>query len=298
MKEQYQSIQDLLFDLYQKDVKVIEERRIIGGAINDAFLLRLDNEEEVFLKTNAIHLFDMFVKEKTGVQAIHDTHTIQTPEIYGIGIDEERNCSFIMMEYLSAPRNKDYYRVFGQELAKMHLAKTTGYTKDKTYGFIEDNYCGSTPQKNECYDSWIEFYRECRMRPQFEMAKEYFTEEDYDYCERFLQNLDKYLIEPKYPSILHGDLWEGNSIVGKDGKAWLIDPACYVGHSETDLAMMELYGGFSPELFKAYYEIIPQEAGYEVRRDIYQLYHVINHLNLFGERYLAQTRHLIYKYAK
>ena len=298
MKELYQSIQELLFDLFQKEVKVMEEKRIMGGAINDAFLLRLDNGKEVFLKTNVKDMFDMFIKERTGIQAIYDTHTIQTPEIYGIGVDDERNCSFIMMEYLCASRNQDYYRVFGQELAKMHLADTKAYTGLKTYGFVEDNYIGSTPQRNECYDSWIDFYRECRMRPQFEMAKGYFQEEDLEACEGLLKNLDKYLIEPKYPSLLHGDLWEGNSTVGRDGKAWLIDPACYVGHYETDLAMMELYGGFSPELFKAYYEIIPQETGYEVRRDIYQLYHVINHLNLFGDRYLAQTRHLIYKYAK
>ena len=294
--KKYDSVQSLLDDHYGQPIKILKETPVTGGAINDAFLLSLDNGEEAFLKTNTIELYHMFECEWNGVKAIEDTHTIQVPELFGIGIDQERNKSFILMEYIHQEPNEDYYRVFGQELAKLHLADTKKYTASKTYGFLEDNYIGRIPQKNTLEDSWINFYRECRLRPQFEMAESYFTEEDKESAERLLERLEEYLIEPEFPSLLHGDLWEGNSIVGKDGKAWLVDPGCYVGHNETDLAMMELYGGFSPELFKAYYEVIPQVEGYPVRRDLYQLYHVVNHLNLFGERFLPETRMLIHKY--
>ena len=104
------------------------------------------------------------------------------------------------------------------------------------------------------------------------------------------------MIEPKFPSLLHGDLWSGNAMPDRKGKPMLIDPAVYVGHHEADLAMTELFGGFPSTFYNAYYEIIPKESGYEDRRDIYNLYHLLNHLNLFGKSYLASVRRILRHY--
>lgn len=139
----------------------------------------------------------------------------------------------------------------------------------------------------------MEFFRDCRLEPQFQDAARYFDREDRKRIIRFLDHLDEILVEPEHPSLLHGDLWGGNVIAGNDGRAWLIDPAVYVGHAEADLAMTELFGGFPPAFYDAYKEVAPLRPGYERRRDVYNLYHILNHLNLFGRMYLPEVRHMI-----
>ena len=113
---------------------------------------------------------------------------------------------------------------------------------------------------------------------------------------KLLDHLEAYLPEPGFPSLLHGDLWGGNYIVGNDGEAWLIDPAAYVGHYEADLAMTELFGGFPQRFYHAYSEVNPIDAGYGERRDLYNLYHLLNHLNLFGGSYFGAVRRVLHAY--
>ena len=113
-----------------------------------------------------------------------------------------------------------------------------------------------------------------------------------------LDHLDEYLIEPAHPSLLHGDLWSGNFVTGPDGHAWLIDPACYVGHAEADLAMKELFGGFAPSFYDAYRELCPIAMGYSDRRELYNLYHLLNHLNLFGRGYLESVMQIVRRFSK
>jgi fructosamine-3-kinase len=115
---------------------------------------------------------------------------------------------------------------------------------------------------------------------------------------KLLDHLDSFLPEPEKPSLLHGDLWNGNVMCGPDGKAWLIDPAVYVGSREADLEMMQLFGGFPAEFYNAYYDAYPQEKGYEDRRDLYNLYQLLNHLNLFGGTYLEPVCSIIDEYVK
>ena len=167
---------------------------------------------------------------------------------------------------------------------------------EKRFGFTSDNYIGAGFQKNTPKDSFIEFFAECRLRVQFERASEYFDTSEIKAINAFLDRLDKYLIEPDHPSLLHGDLWGGNYITGPDGEAWLIDPAAYVGHFEADLAMTELFGGFRDEFYRAYFEVSPCQPGYEDRRDIYNLYHLLNHLNLFGAGYLSSVKGIVRRY--
>lgn len=190
----------------------------------------------------------------------------------------------------------DYWEVFAHELAAMHQASTADLVMDGIYGFFCDNYIGSGNQCNTAHDRWIPFFRDCRLEPQFRRAAHYFDSRDQRNISRLLDHLDDYLVEPEYPSLLHGDLWSGNVMTGDNGRAWLIDPAAYVGHAEADLAMTELFGGFSRTFYDAYKEAAPIQSGYDDRRDLYNLYQLLNHLNLFGTAYLSPVKRIVRKY--
>ena len=175
----------------------------------------------------------------------------------------------------------------------MHRAETTQWTPSGRYGFTDDNYIGAGKQVNAVRDGWIPFFRECRLEVQFHRAIHYFSSSDRKAMQSLLDHLDDYLEEPDRPSLLHGDLWGGNFVTGPDGQAWLIDPAVYVGHAEADLAMTELFGGFSPAFYDAYREVAGPMPGYADRRDIYNLYHLLNHLNLFGGGYYSSVMRIV-----
>lgn len=247
------------------------------------------------MKTNKKENSSLFTAEAAGLDAIAQTKTIGTPQILGAGTDEERGgFSFLLLEFISGKsRNKNYWEDFARQLSEMHRAETAGLVSGGKYGFRCDNYIGMHSQVNTGYESWTGFFRDCRLEPQFRDAARYFDKEELRRITRLLDRIDKILVEPEYPSLLHGDLWGGNVIAGNDGAAWLIDPAVYVGHAEADLAMTELFGGFPPVFYDAYKEAAPLQPGYERRRDVYNLYHLLNHLNLFGRMYLPEVRHII-----
>ena len=159
------------------------------------------------------------------------------------------------------------------------------------YGFPIDNYIGSTPQINTPKDSWVDFFRECRLHPQVRWAYDagYLERSAMRQADAIMERLETLLPEPDHPSLLHGDLWGGNFMTGPDGKAWLIDPATYVGHREADLAMTELFGGFAPAFYSAYRQIANVDPEYDDRRDLYNLYHLLNHVNLFGYSYVGSV---------
>ncbi len=268
-----------------ESVSVIGKRRCSGGDINEAYLLQLSDGQRAFLKENAEENVDFFAAEEEGLKAIASTRAIGVPGVYGYGTCDGR--SFLLMENLdSGPMKKDFWERFGHALAEMHKAPTTALLPDKKYGFARDNYIGAGHQKNAGRDTWVEFFRDCRLLPQLDRARTALLSEDIRHIERLMERLDEYLVEPEHPSLLHGDLWGGNFLVGPDGDAWLIDPAAYVGCAEADIAMTELFGGFSGAFYGAYRESGLLMPGYEERREIYNLYHMLNHLNLFGGSYL------------
>ncbi|MCR4940411.1 MAG: fructosamine kinase family protein [Treponemataceae bacterium] len=164
------------------------------------------------------------------------------------------------------------------------------------FGFFQDNFIGATPQCNSPKASWLDFFRENRLAPQFKATDSYFSEADRALNTKLLDHLEDFLLEPDKPSLLHGDLWSGNVMCGPEGKAMLIDPATYIGHAEADLAMTELFGGFPPKFYQAYKEVNPLQPGYESRRDLYNLYQLLNHLNLFGAGYLGAVRSVVSEY--
>lgn len=300
----FHSLSQALEELSGSTVRIAERRRVFGGDINEAYQLVLAGGEdsgigrELFMKTNAKDKLPFFRAEAAGLEALRRTNAVGIPKVLGIGTEAgSGGYAFLLMEWVGgAERRPDYWEVFAAQLACMHRAPAADFVPDGAYGFWQDNYIGAGRQVNTAYDSWIDFFRECRLKPQFESAAPYFDRSDQKKISRILEHADRILIEPEHPSLLHGDLWSGNVIAGNDGRAWLIDPAVYVGHAEADLAMTELFGGFPRAFYKAYQKAAPLQPGYERRRDFYNLYHLLNHLNLFGRTYLASVKRIMDEY--
>ncbi len=296
----YNSLAGALVELFGTSVAIAETDRLSGGDINKAYGLTLTNGKHIFMKANAKQNAAFFTAESAGLTAIAKTGAISTPEILCTGTDdgEDVGYSFLLLKFIkSGKRNKDYWIDFAHNLAAMHKADTSVYFDDGgKFGFFQDNFVGARPQINTPCDSWISFFRDNRLVPQFKAADSYFDEADRSLITKLLDHLEDFMIEPEKPSLLHGDLWSGNVMCGPDGKAMLIDPAAYVGHAEADLAMTELFGGFPPEFYEAYREAKPLQSGYENRRDLYNLYQLLNHLNLFGPSYLGPVKSIVAEY--
>ena len=296
--QQFSSLENALTSLFGNDIKIIRTARVAGGDINQAYRLTLTDGTCVFMKSNTKENASFFTTEAAGLNAIAHTKTIGTPRILGSGLDDDSGCSFLLLEFITAKnRISNYWETFAQELAAMHQAETTDFVTEGIYGFSHDNYIGAKNQTNTVQNSWISFFRDCRLKPQFKSAADYFDKTDLKNIDRLLERIDDILVEPEHPSLLHGDLWSGNVITGNDGKAWLIDPAVYVGHAEADIAMTELFGGFPPAFYAAYKKAAPLQPGYDRRRDLYNLYHLLNHLNLFGRSYLSSVKRVVEKYS-
>lgn len=296
-EQKHQSLEKAICACFGEDTRIIKETRVYGGDINDSCKLTLSGGEKVFVKMNSIRNSEFFTAESLGLRALASTGEIGVPKVLASGVDQGRSCSFLMLEYIeSKVRTKEYWEVFGYELAGLHRAECSQFTKTSKYGFLEDNYIGANRQKNSIKDRWVDFYRECRLMPQIKMADSYLDSAMRKRFIRLLDHLEDYLREPEFPSLLHGDLWNGNVLCGNDGKAWILDPAVYVGDFETDIAMTQLFGGFPDRFYAAYNEINPIDKGYSERRNLYHLYHLLNHLNLFGGTYLGSIAEILNKF--
>lgn len=285
-----------IYDIIEKElqIKIHSVKSIGGGCINDAEIITDNFNNSYFLKKNLYSPADMFFKEANGLKELSKASVIRIPK--PILVNEK----FLLMEYIkSAPRSKKFDENFGRAFARLH--KFYG----NEFGFYEDNYIGSTPQKNipdkDEKNNWIKFYLNKRIMFQFRLLEKAGYADDklrkgISYLEN---NIEKILRgSENKPSLLHGDLWSGNYITDENGEACLIDPAVYYGNREADLAMTKLFGGFSSTFYKAYQEEFPLPDGYEYRENIYKLYHVMNHLNLFGSGYYSQTISLISFYSR
>lgn len=291
----FASLNSAIHALFGEDTKIEKTSPISGGDINEAYGLTLTDGGCIFMKSNAKENLSFFTAEAAGLAAIARTKAIGTPRVLGVGTDAGGGgCSFLLLEFISGKnRGRNYWEDFAGQLAAMHRAPTAGLVSNGKYGFDSDNYIGRRRQVNKGHGSWVGFFRECRLEPQFQDAARYFDREDWKKIGRFLDRLDEILVEPEYPSLLHGDLWSGNVMAGNDGSAWLIDPAVYVGHAEADIAMTELFGGFPPVFYDTYRKAAPLQPGYERRRDVYNLYHLLNHLNMFGRMYLSEVKRIV-----
>lgn len=287
VRNHYSSLHEAITDIFGSSRTIVSRQSVSGGDINESYVINLDDGTTLFLKTNSINSF--FDAEAEGLNAIRKTNTVRVPTVLGLGVDS--GMSFLLMEFISSSgqRIKGYWETFAEELSAMHNTDV-----GSTYGFPHDNWIGTRKQKNTFFDSWIDFFRDCRLKPQFDAATNYFSVDEMRKMDWLLEHLDLYLFEPVKPSLVHGDLWSGNMITGSDGKGWLIDPAVYYGCSEVDIAMTELFGGFSYHFYDVYKQTM--EPGYEDRRELYNLYHLLNHLNIFGSGYLQPVVRIIERY--
>lgn len=294
----FTSLEEAVSVLFGNGAVITRTERIFGGDINEAYGLTLNDGHHIFMKTNIREDVSFFTAEAAGLDAIARTGTIGTPHILGCGTDAGRmGNSFLLLEFMDGKKRvSDYWETLGHQLAEMHRAKTADYVHGGKYGFVHDNYIGAGDQINTPHDSFVTFFRDCRLEPQFRRAIRYFDAADFKKITRLMDHMEDFLAEPEYPSLLHGDLWAGNIITGNDGRAWLIDPAVYVGHAEADIAMTELFGGFPAAFYNAYRESGILQPEYKQRRSLYNLYHLLNHLNLFGGSYLSSVKQVLEKY--
>ena len=257
-----------------------------GGDISAAW--RVDGvDDPFFLKTGSADRREMFAAEADGLAEIAASRTLRVPRVLATGCSG--STAWLALEWLDLERGSaDSDRRLGAGLAAMHR------TTESDHGWHRDNTIGATPQRNGRCESWCEFYREHRLRPQFELAgRNGFNGALQAKGESLMARLEAIFDgHAPAPSLLHGDLWGGNQAVSQ-GEPVLFDPAVYFGDRETDLAMTRLFGGFSATFYEAYDAAWPLPPGHEVRTGLYQLYHVLNHLNLFGGSYLASAERLI-----
>lgn len=300
----YKSLLEAIQSICGQERIITGKSPVFGGDINEAFRLTLDDGTSLFMKSNAPNLLPAFEAEEAGLQAIAGIGAIGTVKVLGIGTDPD-GFSFLLQEFVTpGKKNRDYWERLGAELYAMHRApmpsenSENSDNKENKFGFGADNYIGSRRQKNTWTDEWIPFFRDCRLRPQLKAAERWLDQRDRKLADSLLEHLDQYLIEPEAPSLIHGDLWAGNVMTGSDGRAWIIDPAAYYGHPEADLAMTELFGGFAPDFYDSYFPCAKMEAGYQDRKDIYNLYHLLNHLNLFGVSYLSSVQRILRRYGR
>lgn len=288
-------IEEIIKREYGSSASVLRRAPVSGGDINRAYALELSDGMRIFMKSNAPGNLDFFRTEAEGLTAMRKTASISIPKVIDFGADESE--SFLLLEYIeTGVRSRASSEKLGAGLAAMHLCDAGEFVPDGKYGFYINNYAGSTPQDNSPSDNWADFFANMRLRPLFEKTSHYYDRDDKKRIEKLLENLGRFLPEPERPSILHGDLWGGNYMIDSAGEPWLIDPATYVGHAEADLAMTELFGGFDSAFYDAYREVAGIDAGYKDRKDLYNLYHILNHLNLFGSAYLYSVRSIIARY--
>ena len=271
--------------------KIKSVSSLSGGCISEAYRITDERENNYFLKLNPSPK-DLFIKEADGLRELKKADVIKVPKV--ITSNEE----FLLTEFISpGSRSKNFFEDFGRRFAQLHKHNA------KKFGFYEDNYIGANPQINipneEEENDWIAFFFNKRILYQYKLAEKngYAKKELRDgisLLEKIIHKIIGNTAEP--PSLLHGDLWGGNYMVDGKGNACLIDPAVYYGNREADLAMTKLFGGFSSEFYSAYHEIYPLTEGYEYRQSVYTLYHVLNHLNLFGTSYYSHAISLIAQY--
>jgi len=263
------------------DFSIVKADRISGGDINQSFVV-YNNQQHFFIKINNADVAAMFEQEAYSLKAIHNANTIACPSVICLGSTD--SLSYLVLEYLTIDRSQqsNWYQ-YGQELAQMHEVTVHGQ-----FGWQEDNFIGLTPQSNQWQSNWRSFFAEQRIGWQLQLLREKSVK--LGNIDHIVDACHKGLLHHKvFPSLVHGDLWQGN-MGFCDGKPLIFDPASYYGDREVDIAMTELFGTLPQDFYQGYQSISAIPPGYEKRKHIYNLYHILNHANLFGEVYIDQAR--------
>lgn len=265
-------------------------RFVSGGSINIAYELQTARGK-YFLKVNHKALYPgMFAAEAKGLVLLTQTNTVKVPVIVLQG--DAGNESFLLLEWIDAKRGSvQATATLGGQLAQIHHNTAAGF------GLDHDNYIGSLPQSNRRQDKWSDFFIQERLQPMVSRAvdKRLLEYADAGSFEKLYAKLPE-LFDEEAPALLHGDLWSGNYLTTPNDEPYLIDPAVYYGHREVDIAMTTLFGGFSNEFYLSYHEAFPLAKGWEQRMDLWNLYPLLVHLNLFGAGYLGRVRDALNSY--
>ncbi len=261
-----------------------------GGCINQGYKIE-SSDIQYFVKLNQASMVEMFVAEASGLKQMYETQTLTIPNPVCWGI--AGNSSYLVLQWLDlGGGNSESWHKMGQQLALMHQQGTSN-----RFGWQLNNTIGSTPQINDWMDNWGNFFAEQRIGYQLKLAKR--RGGSFPDTNRVIAAIKEHLADRKpIASLLHGDLWSGNASITRDGKPVIFDPATYYGDRESDIAMTELFGGFPADFYQGYNQQWALDSGYKQRKNIYNLYHILNHFNLFGGGYGSQANSMIQKLLK
>jgi len=263
--------------------------KIGGGDINTAYQLKTATQSW-FIKLNKAELLFMFEAEKAGLKALADLNCVRIPTVIACGATDDY--AYLILEYLPL-RSLSILseRLFAEQLARQHLQPQS------YFGWFQTNTIGSTRQENGYYTDWGLFWQQQRLGKQLSLAAAngYIGKLQRDGEKLNEQLTDLFSNYSVQPALLHGDLWRGNVAADDENQPVMFDPACYYGDREADIAMTELFAGFSADFYAVYQAYYPLDSGYSVRKTLYNLYHILNHLNLFGSGYLRQAEIMIEK---
>ena len=286
----WHSIEKQLSDVLDQPILLQVKQPASGGDINSCYVITVKDQDNkanlrFFIKINQRSRSDMFQQEAYSLSHLADRNALYIPEVICHGITREN--SYLVLEYLefSSPKKDDWFS-FGAGLAKLHQS-----TAQAKFGWDEDNFIGSSPQPNAWHAHWDTFFAEERIGWQLQLAAE--KQIRFGDIDKLVDCAKAILYRHKpYPALVHGDLWRGN-IAFKNGQPTIFDPACYYADREVDLAMTELFGAFPTEFYQGYEQALPLADGYKRRKALYNLYHLLNHANLFGGHYIDQVRQTI-----
>jgi protein-ribulosamine 3-kinase len=276
-----------LAELTGSDLSQARSQPVGGGDINAAYRLSTP-QRQWFIKINRAVLADMFAAEAQGLQELAAQHCIRVPDVIAQG--QYGAQAFLVLEYIELHAlHGASARLMGQQLARLHRIP------QPYFGWQRDNTIGSTPQSNQRHHDWVSFWQQQRLGKQLQIAAHNgYRGQLQKTGERLIDALPAFFSDySPQPSLLHGDLWGGNASADANGQPVIYDPACYYGDRESDLAMTELFAGFGADFYSAYRQEYPLDQGYTVRKTLYNLYHILNHLNLFGGGYAHQAQHMM-----
>lgn len=276
----------------RRDRRVACQRAVSGGCISDTSVWILDNGERIFAKVESIQRFAMLAAEADGLRAIAATDSVRVPEVLAVGTDATTGRAFLLTQFIETERPPaGFQERFGQQLARLHSCDVPR----PEFGWPDDNFIGSTLQPNGWRQSWTDFFSQQRLRYQWELLEKQGlqTSSLRKSVPKIIQQLPELLSKTNpQPALIHGDLWSGNYLCDTQGQPVLIDPACYQADREAEFGMLLFLGGCGADFFTAYHQTYPLQPQWQQRASVYQLYHLLNHANLFGAGYLNQSEQM------
>jgi len=258
------------------------------GCINETWEAFGKGAESLFIKSGPASAFGMYQCEEHGLEALRQCEAVHVPKVLGCHVLED--VAVLVLEFipLCSPSAVDDVAI-ADGLAQLHSIS------GPAFGFDQDNFIGRSPQVNQFHQDWWTYWCECRLRPQWRLAQlKGMRPGLLERLEAVIENVPGYFGEHQpRPVLLHGDLWSGNLALDESGRLCLFDPAVYYGDAETDIAMSRMFGAMRPGVYARYHQQMPEQPGAEFRRTLYDLYHWLNHFNLFGVTYLGQAENTI-----